>query len=117
MKKKKHKEPHIPIERKETIRQEIIALLKDKHLSVRDISLQVMVPERDVYEHLVHIQRNKRSCPFHITPARCKKCGFLFKKRNRLKKPGKCPVCRSELIEEPLFSIKESGLKSTHLTE
>jgi hypothetical protein len=33
------------------------------------------------------------------------KCGFIFRKRDRLKKPGRCPVCHGEHIQDPLFSI------------
>ena len=105
MKKKKPKEPAIPAERQETIRQEIISLLENRTLSAKDISSYVLIHERDVYEHLAHIQRNKRDYPLKIIPARCKKCVFVFRKREKLKRPGKCPVCRSTLIEEPLFSI------------
>ena len=108
MKKEKPKEPSIPVARQETIRQNIVSLLKEKTLSVQDISFYVMIPIKDVCEHLEHIQKNKRDYPLNIVPARCKQCGFVFKKRERLKKPGKCPVCRGRLIEEPLFSIKKT---------
>jgi predicted Zn-ribbon and HTH transcriptional regulator len=108
--KKKPKEPFVPVERQETIRQKIISILECQTLSARDISSDVMVSEKEVYEHLEHIQKtlNKREHSLIITPAECKKCGFLFRKRDRLKKPGKCPVCRSEFIQEPLFSIKKT---------
>jgi len=106
MKKAKLKEPTIPVERQETIRQKIVSLLKDKTLTVKDISFYAMIPLKDVCEHLEHIQKNKRDYRLDMTPARCKKCGFVFKKRDKLATPGKCPVCRGSLIEEPLFSIK-----------
>jgi predicted Zn-ribbon and HTH transcriptional regulator len=105
MRKEKPKEPSIPVERQETIRKKIISLLKEKTLSVKDISFYVMIPVKDASEHLEHIQKNKRDYRLDMTPARCNTCGFVFKKRDKLKKPGKCPVCRSALIEEPLFSI------------
>jgi len=108
MKKKNPKEPTIPAARQETIRQNIVSLLKEKTLSVKDISFYVIIPVKDVCEHLEHIQKNKRDYPLNITPAKCNKCGFVFKKRERLEKPGKCPVCRGRLIEEPLFSIKQT---------
>ena len=108
MKKEKPKEPSIPVERQETIRQNIVSLLKEKTLSVKDISFYVMIPVKDFCEHLEHIQKNKRDYSLHITPARCNKCGFVFKKRDKLKKPGKCPVCRGKSIEEPLFFIKQT---------
>ena len=106
--KRKPKEPFIPVERHETVRQKIISVLEGQTLSAKDISADVMVSEKEVYEHLKHIQKtlNKRERNLIITPAECKKCGFVFRKRDRLKKPGRCPVCRGELISEPLFSIK-----------
>lgn len=105
---KRPKEPFIPVERHETVRQKIISALDGQTLSAKEISGNVSIPEKEVYEHLEHIQRtiSKRNRNLIITPAECIKCGFVFRKRERLKKPGKCPVCRSELIEEPLFSIK-----------
>ncbi len=109
--KKKFKEPFVPVERQETIRQKIISLLDGRTLSARDISIDVGVSEKEVYEHLEHIQRtiNKRERNFIITPAVCKKCGFVFRKRDRLNKPGKCPVCRNEVIQEPLFSVRKTS--------
>jgi predicted Zn-ribbon and HTH transcriptional regulator len=111
MKKKKSKEPFIPVERQETIRQKIISLLEDKTLSAKDISADVRASEKEIYEHLEHIQRtiNKSKHNFIVTPAICKKCGFIFRKRDKLKKPGKCPVCRGELIQEPLFSVRKTA--------
>jgi len=108
--KKKFKEPFVPVERQETIRQKIISLLDGRTLSARDISIDVGVSEKEVYEHLEHIQRtiNKRERNFIVTPAVCKKCGFVFRKRDRLNKPGKCPVCRNEVIQEPFFSVRKT---------
>lgn len=105
--KKKAQEPFIPSARRETVRQKISLLLEGNTFSARDLSVEIGVSERDVYEHLEHIQKtiSKRGQSFVITPAVCRKCNFVFRKRDRLKKPGKCPVCRSESIQEPLFSV------------
>lgn len=110
MKKKKGKEPFVPVERQETIRQKIVSILEGSTLSVRDISADVGVSEREIYEHLDHIHRtmNKKEHSLIITPAECKRCGFVFRKRDRLTKPGRCPVCRSELIQSPFFSIRKA---------
>ncbi len=109
--KKISKEPFIPVERHGTIRQEIVSLLEGNTLSSREISANIGISEKDVYEHLEHIQRtiNKKEHNLIVTPAVCKKCGFVFKKRERLKKPSKCPVCRNEIIGEPLFSVRKTG--------
>lgn len=100
----------MPPERHETIRREIMEVLEGNSLSARDISGNVGVSVRDAYEHLEHIQKtiNRKEYRLIVTPAECRKCGFVFRKRERLKKPGKCPVCRSESIEEPLFSISKT---------
>ncbi|MFO0752823.1 MAG: hypothetical protein U0411_05810 [Thermodesulfovibrionales bacterium] len=104
---KRPKEPAAPAERHETLRQEIIFLLAGQTLSARDLSVEVRISEKEVYEHLKHIQRTVVQRELHLitTPAECKKCGFLFRKREKLKKPGKCPVCQGESIEDPLFTI------------
>ncbi len=107
--KSKAKEPFVPAEQHDTLRHEIVSLLDGHELSAREISETIGIAEKDVYGHLEHIQMHKRDLRLAITPAACRKCGFVFRKRERLKKPGRCPVCRGELIREPLFSIEKSG--------
>jgi predicted Zn-ribbon and HTH transcriptional regulator len=106
--KKSEKEPVVPVSRGETVRKEIISVLRGRVLSLRDISGEVRVSEKTVLDNLQHIQRTllKENSRLTIIPAECRKCGFVFRKREKLKKPGKCPVCRSEMIKEPLFSIE-----------
>jgi predicted Zn-ribbon and HTH transcriptional regulator len=106
--KKKAKEPFVPQERKGTIRQEIMSLLeKNAALTAKDISAEVRIPEKEVYSHLEHIQKSlsKAGHHLHVKPSECLKCGFVFTKREKLKTPGRCPVCHEEHIQEPLFSI------------
>ncbi|MDI6744978.1 MAG: hypothetical protein QMD07_06335 [Thermodesulfovibrionales bacterium] len=109
--KKKQKEPPVPVERHETIRHKIISVIENQTLSAKEISGNVGIPEKEVYEHLGHIQKtvNTKDAHLVITPAECTKCGFVFRKRERLKKPGKCPICRGESIHEPLFWIKKTS--------
>jgi predicted Zn-ribbon and HTH transcriptional regulator len=108
--KKRPKEPPVPAERADTLRHEIISALEGRTLSAKEISASVRISEKDVYDHLDHIHKtmSKRDRHLVVTPAECLKCGFVFRKRERLTKPGRCPVCHGELIEEPLFTIKES---------
>jgi predicted Zn-ribbon and HTH transcriptional regulator len=108
--KSKLKEPFIPQERHETIRQKIIEMLERDFSSARDISGEVGISVKDVFGHLEHIQKSLSRSDHNlvVTPAECRKCGFIFRKRERLKKPGKCPVCRGESIQEPLFSLQRA---------
>jgi len=103
----KKKEISIPFERQKTIRQQILSLLDGNTLTAKDISADIRISEKEVYEHLEHIRKsiNNSEHRFSIQAAVCRKCGFTFRKRDKLTKPGKCPVCRSETIQEPLFSI------------
>jgi transcriptional regulator len=107
VRRQKPKEPFVPAERHETIRKEILSLLLDQYLSAKEISGEVHISEKDVYDHLEHIARSTHKTGHHLTviSAECTKCGFVFKKRERLKKPGRCPVCHGEKIQEPLFAI------------
>ncbi len=105
---KKARAPFVPPEKSGTVRRDIIALLEEKQaLTAQDISSEVSIPEKEVYGHLEHIQKslNTTGRRLHIKPAECLKCGFIFTKRDRLKTPGRCPVCHQEHIQEPVFSI------------
>jgi len=107
------KEPYVPVERFDTIRHRIVTLLSEHPNTARQMSAELRIPEREIYDHLEHIRKTMHTGPLRllVQPATCEKCGFVFRKRERLKRPGKCPICRSESISEPLFSVLEA--KST----
>jgi hypothetical protein len=106
--KQKDKQAFIPVDREETVRHAIISVLRGQVMSAREISGEVHVSEKEVLNNLQYIQKtlSKEKIHLSIIPAECKKCGFVYKKRERFNKPGKCPVCRGEMIKEPLFSIR-----------
>ena len=105
------REPSIPVEMHDTVRREMIAVLEQGDRSAKDLSSEVRISEKEVYSHLEHIRKTISATGRHlaVTPAECRKCGFVFSKRERLKKPGKCPVCRGESIHVPLYSIEENS--------
>jgi transcriptional regulator len=105
------KKPAVPSEKDDTVRHAIMTLLSDETVTALDISREVRIPEREVYDHLEHIRKTLRIAGLHllVVPAACGECGFVFHKRTRLTKPGKCPVCRSSHISEPLFSTSGDG--------
>ncbi|HXY62086.1 MAG TPA: transcriptional regulator [Nitrospirota bacterium] len=106
----KPKEPFTPRETHDTVRQAILAELRKGMFSARDLSAAVGIPEREVYHHLEHIHRSIASSARRlvIMPAECKKCGFVFAKREKLNRPGKCPVCKGESIRGPRFGIGDA---------
>jgi predicted Zn-ribbon and HTH transcriptional regulator len=109
MTKEKLKEPSVPSEAHNTTRKAIIAELVEGPCSARDLSAAVRISEREVSAHLEHIRKSLLLSTRHlkIVPAECKKCGFVFAKREKLRRPGKCPVCKGESIQEPRFVIEE----------
>ena len=87
-------------------------MLKESPITARGLSQALHVSEKEVYEHLPHIEKSLRSSGgIILDPARCLDCGFVFKKRTRLTTPGKCPICRSEAISPPVFGAIDKSLK------
>jgi predicted Zn-ribbon and HTH transcriptional regulator len=94
-------------ERKQTIRQEIIDELENNALTVREISQSIGVLEKDVYHHLTFIEKTVKNQKkrIHVEPYYCMNCGFQFRNRKTLKRPGKCPGCRNGRIASAVFQI------------
>lgn len=98
----------------DTVRRRIIEALKGGLLSAKDISKAVGIREKEVAEHLEHVSKTishagmrGERLKFVVEHSVCISCGFVFRKRDRLKTPGRCPVCRSEEITETRFGIIE----------
>ncbi len=92
-----------------TIRRQIIDLLLQQAMTALEISQAVRISEKDVYGHLAHIQRTVvgRGRKLSFLPSTCLACGFTFKERRRLTKPGRCPRCRESRIDYPVFRIED----------
>ncbi len=97
----------VPRERPETVRRRILVLISERPRSARDISADVRIPEKEVCGHLDHLRKSlhREGRRIAVTPAECLACGFVFRKRERLGKPGRCPVCRGEAVSEPLYFV------------
>jgi transcriptional regulator len=100
--------PRPPVEAHNTVRRLIMTELEQGPLSARDISGLVGIPEKEVAGHLDHIRQSlhRTGGRLVLQPAECSKCGFVFDKRDRLTRPSRCPVCKSESLHSPLFSIE-----------
>lgn len=92
----------------QTVRQMIIDLLLEGPATAKDISAGVGMPEKEIFPHLGHIQKSLHHGTHRLLmePACCRACGFVFLKRERFTKPGRCPTCRSSFIDEPFFMIR-----------
>lgn len=100
--------PTIPRLDLETVRKGILVLLEEGFRTAKEISFAVRIPEREVGEHLVHLEKSLRSRGRKLerSPATCLSCGFVFRKREKVASPGRCPVCKGEFISEPSFRVE-----------
>jgi predicted Zn-ribbon and HTH transcriptional regulator len=97
-----------PFDSQQTLRQQIIDLLSIEEMTVRDISQTARIPEKEVMDHLSHIERSLQRLgkKLIITPYRCLSCGFVFDKRTRLSRPGRCPSCKKSHLQTAFYHIK-----------
>jgi transcriptional regulator len=96
-----------PPARAETVRAALREALLAGPATAHDLSERVGIREKDVAEHLGHLARSAahRGERLVVEPATCVGCGFAFRDRTRLTRPGACPSCRSTRIDPPLFRI------------
>jgi len=86
----------------QTLRKEMAKALEREILDLRQISQLFRIREGEVLDHLEHISR---SALLRMEPATCQRCGFSFKKRERLNTPSRCPICKSESISPPRYQV------------
>ena len=89
-----------------TRRKDIVELLSKQSMTVRELSEWFHADARDILIDLEHIAQSVRPRRLVMEPSACRSCGFVFKKREKHKRPSKCPECKSEKITEPVFSVE-----------
>lgn len=89
-------------------RKDLIGMLHSKPASLHELAQLLEIQPKELEDDLRHFIRSLRNMPYHaiITPATCRKCGFVFH-QDKLHKPGKCPRCHGTWINDPLISIEE----------
>jgi len=90
-----------------TIRQQIIDLLRNQEMDARELSREVSIREKEVYDHLTHIARSLavKGNKLNIQPARCLSCDYAFEDRQRFTRPGRCPRCKKSHLQSPSYFI------------
>ena len=89
-----------------TLRQAMKELLAEQPRSSLELSQLLSQSEKEVLDHLSHLARAPGpGWRFKIIPAVCKNCGFEFRKRNRLTRPSRCPLCQHQSITRPRFAL------------
>ena len=91
-----------------TVRERIRLALLEEACDTRGISQRAGISERDVAEHLEHLDRSlkHRDERLVIEAPRCLECGFEFTERRRFTRPSGCPSCESRRISAPRFRVE-----------
>ena len=96
--------------RETTVRRSLRVVLLEGDATARDLSRRVGIAERDVAEHLRHLERSVRRSGERLVvePSVCLSCGFTFthRERHRYTRPGRCPGCHGRRISLPAFRIE-----------
>lgn len=98
-----------------TARQRIIELLTGTRLSSHQLAQMLGIPEREVEEHLIHVEKTiarDRTRRFVLDPSTCPDCDFVFRDRTKLTRPSRCPRCRGEGITAPRYGIEGSSTQA-----
>ncbi len=90
-----------------TVRQRIAELLRSTELTAQEISKQASIAERDVAEHLRHLEHTLVQVGerLRVLAPHCVKCGFVFGDREKHGRPSRCPKCKSERISKARFTV------------
>ncbi len=91
----------------QTVRQQITELLTNGEMDARELSREAGIKEKEAIEHLSHIARTLavQGKKLAIRPAECLLCGYVFEKRQRFTRPGRCPRCKKSHLQSPVFYI------------
>jgi len=94
--------------RMKTIRQEIMSRLSEEEMSAIELSQDLGIREKEVYEHLPHIARSvaTQGKKLVIQPPRCLTCGYIFAERKRFTRPSRCPQCKATHLQKPAYRIR-----------
>jgi len=91
----------------QTVRQRLADLLRAEELTAHELSQRASVPERDVADHLRHLDHtlSQSAERLRITAPHCIACGFTFEARQKHSRPSRCPRCKSERLSPPRFRV------------
>lgn len=92
-----------------TTRQLIADALREEALTASELGNRFDKPPSVIYDQLEHVARSIRGSDtdeqFLVAPPECRECGFNDFD-DPVNYPSRCPECKSERIEEPVFKIE-----------
>lgn len=94
-------------EQPRTTRERITNRLRDEPLPASALAREFSIQTATVMTHLEHIAQSldETDEEFLVAPPECRDCGFDgFDEL--LNRPSRCPDCKSENVEEPVFTVE-----------
>ncbi|RJT08076.1 transcriptional regulator [Halococcus sp. IIIV-5B] len=90
-----------------TTRERIADYLRGRTAAAGTIANEFDIPTNDALSHVEHIAQSLDGTDEQLlaAPPECRDCGFAGFD-DRANRPSRCPECRSESIEEPLFRVE-----------
>ena len=93
----------------QTPRQAIADVLRSGPCTALDVAHKLGMPLRRVVDDLEHVRRSVRSPErWTVEPAECLACGFVYRGRERIDLPSRCPECHGEEIQPAKFGIERA---------
>lgn len=90
-----------------TTRQQITDYLREQTAAPGVLASEFDITTENALSHVEHIAHSLEEDDEQllVAPPECRDCGFNGFD-DRANRPSRCPECRSEAIEEPLFRIE-----------
>ena len=90
-----------------TTRERIAEYLRGQTAAAGTLANEFDITTDDAFEHVEHVAQSLEGSDEQllVAPPECRDCGFAGFD-DRANRPSRCPECRSEAIEEPLFRIE-----------
>jgi predicted Zn-ribbon and HTH transcriptional regulator len=94
-------------------RKDLLDLLLNGPMTITQIARQVREPPAQIADDFAHLLRSLKHTSYRaaIEPAQCRSCGFQFSP-DKLRKPSRCPTCRSTWLLEPKIAIVVTSRES-----
>ena len=91
-----------------TTRQRIADALRESEATASELAARVEVPVPVVYDHVSHVAQSLSGTgeELLVAPPTCRRCGFDGFE-DPANQPSRCPECRGENVEEPVFTVQE----------
>lgn len=92
---------------RETTRQQIATHLRNEPTPPGALANEFGIRSSDVLSHVEHLSKSLDPTDetLLVAPPECHNCGFSDFD-DLINRPSRCPDCKSESVEEPIFTIE-----------